>query len=132
MNADPLKAIVGKLPEPVPPSQMERVVMARIAQAGPARHVAGAGKRVASPRPAPARDWLDVFAWVGSVTGLVLFVGAWIAGHVASGALVRAMESPAAANAVLVKMPMNVPAILGLAVGAALYVLGLFARSRPT
>jgi hypothetical protein len=42
------------------------------------------------------------------------------------------MASPFTAGSVLVQIPRDLGAILGLTIGAAMYVAGIFARSRPS
>jgi hypothetical protein len=129
MNTDPMQSLMDRLGEPEPPPGFDRVVMARIVRV--AESHPGVLRPVAAPREreAPARAWLDTPAWLGSVVGLALFFYSWIAGHLAGDGLERILTSQAAATAMMGSMPTSLPAVAGLAVGAALFVAGLFART---
>ena len=124
MNTDPVTAI-DQLPEPSAPSSIERVVMARIAQMAdaPVRPAREAERRV-------QRN--DAPAWAATIAGVALFVLSWVGGYLSLGIQVLAQVAPIEAFTAFDRMPQSIYAFAGLALGAILFVTGLFARDYGT
>ena len=116
---------IEQLPEPSAPPSFENVVMARIAQ------IADAPTRPKVEAPQHA-SWRDVPAWAATIAGLALFVFSWIGGYLSLGIQVLAQVAPMEALTALDRMPQGSSAFVGLALGAALFVAGLFARDYRT
>ncbi len=120
-----------RLPEPVPPATLVTTVMARVSRLAEESAPASLASRasLAGSRDERARRSNDAPAWVAALAGLVIVLVSWI-GSLNEADLATAFISSRIGPPDLLRLSLNGPAALGLALGLLLYLAGLFAPLR--
>jgi hypothetical protein len=117
MMNDDLASVMSRLPDPAVPATLSATVMARIAREDDARAVV--------PVEVPRRAW---GAWVWSIAGLMIVVGASVWGWMSAGTLPDLL-APRIGPGRQPLLPGG-PAAAVIALGLFLYLAGLFAPLR--
>lgn len=117
MNEEALESVLRRLPEPAPPAGLAAAVLLRAARRDEAREVAA---RATSEVPA----WRARLAWVATLAGIAVSLGAQVFGLLTGEMTFDPAPSPF--RVALVETPSVATAVLLLTLGLSLYLTGLF------
>ena len=122
-----------RLPEPVVPSTLAGAVMARVSRLDEGHTPASLAFSVSTGRPQKQRiwSWNSLAAGVAAFAGLVIVLLSWIDGRLDTGSWPSLISLHVGAPN-MVRLPPDLSAALGLALGLLLYLGGLFAPLRKS